>query len=126
MIVGVGIDLTPISRMDAAIGRHGGRFEEKIFTDGERADCREAHQPAQHFAARFAAKEAAVKACPPLRGQRWHDVEVVRDPDGRPRLRLHGAAAEAAARIGVARLHVSLTHAGDSAVAVVVAEDGCQ
>jgi holo-[acyl-carrier protein] synthase len=123
VILGVGIDLTPISRMAEAIARHAGRFEARLFTAGELADCRVSPEPAQHFAARFAAKEAAVKACPPLRGQRWHDVEVVREPDGRPRLRLHGAAAEAAARIGVARLHVSLTHAGDSAVAVVVAED---
>ena len=123
MILGVGIDLTQISRMGEVIGRHGGRFEAKVFTEGERADCRVAHEPAQHFTARFAAKEAAVKACPPLRGQRWHDVEVVREADGRPRLRLHGEAAEAAARAGVARLHVSLTHDADSAVAVVVAED---
>ena len=123
MILGVGIDLAPISRMRAAIERHGGRFEEKIFTEGERADCRVAKDPSQHFAARFAAKEAAVKACPPLRGQSWHDVEVVREEDGRPRLRLHGAAADAAGRVGVARLHVSLTHAADAAVAVVIAED---
>ena len=58
----------------------------------------------------------------PLRGQRWHDVEIVREADGRPRLRLHGDAVEAAARAGVLRLHVSLSHAADSAVAVVVAE----
>ena len=123
MIIGVGIDLTPISRMADALARHAGRFEAKLFTDGECADCRGLAHPAQHFAARFAAKEAAVKACPPLRGQRWHDVEVIREADGRPRLRLHGAAAAAAAAAGVARLHVSLTHAADSAVAVVVAED---
>jgi holo-[acyl-carrier protein] synthase len=122
VIVGVGVDLTPISRMAEIIARHDGRFEEKIFTEGERADCRQSRAPAQHFAARFAAKEAAVKACPPLRGQRWHDVEVVREEDGRPRLRLHGAAAEAAARVGVVRMHVSLTHAADAAVAMVVAE----
>jgi holo-[acyl-carrier protein] synthase len=122
MIVGVGIDLTPISRMAEALRRHGGRFEARVFTDGERADCRTAAAPAQHFAARFAAKEAAVKACPVLRGQRWHDVEVVREADGKPRLRLHGAAAEAVASLGASRLHVSLSHAADSAVAVVVAE----
>lgn len=122
MIVGVGIDLTPISRMAEALVKHEGRFEAKIFTDGETADCKNMAHPAQHYAARFAAKEAAVKACPQLRGQRWHDVEVVREPDGRPRLRLHGRAADAAARAGVARLHVSLSHAADSAVAVVIAE----
>lgn len=123
MIVGVGIDLTPISRMAAAISRHEGRFEARVFTDGERADCRVAQEPAQHFAARFAAKEAAVKACPVLRGQSWHDVEVVREADGRPRMRLHGKAADAVAALGVRQLHVSLTHAADAAVAVVIAED---
>lgn len=123
MIVGVGIDVTPISRMAEALARHGGRFEVKVFTAGERADCRVSPLPAQHFAARFAAKEAAVKACPVLRGQSWQDVEVVREADGRPRLRLHGPAADAVARLGATRLHVSLSHAADSAVAVVVAED---
>ena len=86
-------------------------------------DSQLAQEPAQHFAARFAAKEAVVKACPVLRGQSWHDVEVVREPDGRPRLRLHGAAAEAVAALGVRQLHVSLSHAADSAIAMVVAED---
>jgi holo-[acyl-carrier protein] synthase len=108
--------------MASAIDRHEGRLEDKIFTAGERADARVNAAPAQHFAARFAAKEAACKACPSLRGQRWHDVEVVRERDGKPRLVLHGAAAEAAAKAGVVRMHVSLTHAGDSAVAMVVAE----
>ena len=123
MIVGVGIDLTPISRMADALQRHEGRFEARVFTEKERADCREGAFPAQHFAARFAAKEAAVKACPVLRGQSWHDVEVVREADGRPRLALHGAAATAAEGVGARRLHVSLSHAADSAIAVVVAED---
>ncbi len=124
MIVGIGVDLTPIARMAQALDRHEGRFEAKLFTPGERADCL-AHGPtnaAQHYAARFAAKEAACKACPSLRGQEWHDVEIVREADGRPRLRLHGAAAEAAARVGVQHMHVTLTHAADAAIAVVVAE----
>jgi len=108
--------------MADAIQRHEGRFEAKIFTGGEIADCRAGALPAQHYAARFAAKEAACKACPSLRGQRWHDVEVVREPDGKPRLRLHGAAADAAARSGVAKMHLSLSHAADSAIAMVVAE----
>ena len=122
MIVGVGVDLTPISRMAAVLGRHADRFAEKIFTPGERRDCDASAEPAQHYAARFAAKEAAVKACPALRGQKWHEVEVVREPDGRPRLVVHGAAAAVSSRMGIARFHVSLTHAGDSAVAMVVAE----
>ena len=122
MIVGVGIDLCLISRMKEAVQRHEGRFEKRVFTEGERADCTANAEPAQHYAARFAAKEAVVKACPVLRGQSWHDVEVAREADGRPRLRLHGPAAEAVAQLGVARMHVSLSHDGDHSIAVVIAE----
>jgi holo-[acyl-carrier protein] synthase len=122
MILGVGIDLTPISRMQVALERHDGRFEAKLFTPAERAYCVRHANAAQHYAARFAAKEAAVKAVPVLRGQSWHDVEVSSTAGGAPMLILHGAATAAARQAGVVRLHLSLTHAGDSAAAVVVAE----
>jgi holo-[acyl-carrier protein] synthase len=122
VILGVGIDLTPISRMQAALRRHDGRFEAKIFTPTERAYCLKQASAAQHYAARFAAKEAVVKAVPVLRGQAWHEVEVVNGPDGAPKIILHGAAELAARRSGVVRLHLSLTHAADHAAAVVVAE----
>jgi holo-[acyl-carrier protein] synthase len=122
MIVGIGVDLTPVSRIAEAMARHPERLERRLFTDGERAYCRARANAAQHFAARFAAKEALLKALHVPEGLSWHELEVVSDERGVPRLELHGVAAQAAARAGVRRLHLSLTHAEDSAVAFVVAE----
>jgi holo-[acyl-carrier protein] synthase len=122
MIVGIGVDLTPVSRMARALGNHPGRLEARLFTDGERAYCSARAEPAQHYAARFAAKEAALKALGVPAGLSWHELEVVNAEDGAPRLQLTGEAARAAASSGVRRLHLSLTHAGDQAMAFVVAE----
>lgn len=122
MIVGVGIDLTPIPRVAALLDRWGERFARKVFTDGERAYCDRRGQRAQHYAARFAAKEAALKALGVPADLSWHELEVVSDGAGAPRLDLAGRAAEAAARLGARRAHLSLTHAGDMAAAVVVLE----
>ncbi len=121
MILGIGIDLCPISRMAQAISRHGGRFEARVFTAAERAYCNERGQPAQHFAARFAAKEALLKALLVPPGLSWHELEV-QSAGGAPRLVLSGEAARAAVRLGVDTLHLSLSHGGDMAAAVVVAE----
>ncbi len=122
MILGIGIDLTPVSRMAEAMARHPDRLEAKLFTDGERAYCRARADAAQHFAARFAAKEALLKALKVPPGLSWHELEVVCDEGGAPRLELHGEAARAASSAGVARLHLSITHAADQALAFVVAE----
>ncbi|HEY7954602.1 MAG TPA: holo-ACP synthase [Polyangia bacterium] len=122
MIVGVGIDLAPIGRMAEAMARHEGRLEARLFTDGERAFCRARAEPMQHFAARFAAKEATLKALRVPAGLSWHELEVMTDDHGAPRLELHGVAARAAESAGVRKLHLSLTHAGDQAIAFVVAE----
>jgi holo-[acyl-carrier protein] synthase len=122
MIVGVGVDLTPVSRIERAMAAHPERLEARLFTDGERAYCRARAHAGQHFAARFAAKEALLKALGVPEGLRWHELEVVANGDGAPAFRLSGNAAAAAARAGVRRLHLSLTHADDSAVAFVVAE----
>ncbi len=122
VIVGVGIDLCPVSRMERAISRHGGRFEERVFTPAEQEYCRGRGQPAQHYAARFAAKEALLKALGVPPGLSWHELEVASGSNGAPCLRLSGEAHKAALRLGVQRLHLSLTHAGDMAAAVVVAE----
>jgi holo-[acyl-carrier protein] synthase len=122
MILGIGVDLTPVDRMARAMAKHDGRLEERLFTPAERAYCRARAEAAQHFAARFAAKEAVLKALGVPDGLRWHELEVVNAPDGAPRLELHGAAAAAARARGVARLHLSLTHAGGQAMAFVVAE----
>lgn len=124
MIVGLGLDLCPISRMEQALARSGERFAERLFTPAERAYCQARGQVAQHYAARFAAKEALLKALAVPDGLSWHEIEVRTGADGAPGLHLSGAAAAAAAARGVTRLHLSLTHAGDSAAAVVVAEGG--
>jgi holo-[acyl-carrier protein] synthase len=122
MILGIGVDLTPVSRMERAMRNHPERFLARVFTDGERAYCRARAHSAQHFAARFAAKEALLKALGVPQGLSWHELEVVNADDGAPRLVLRGAAERAAASLGVHKLHLSLTHAADSAVAFVVAE----
>ncbi len=122
MILGVGVDLTPISRMQRAFDAHPERLEARLFTDGERAYCRGHASAAQHFAARFAAKEALLKALGVPEGLRWHELEVVNDGGGAPSFRLTGNAAAAAAARGVRTLHLSITHADDSALAFVVAE----
>lgn len=123
MIVGIGIDLCPVARMARALAGHDGRFEARVYTEAERSYCRARAEPAQHFAARFAAKEAFLKALAVPPGLSWHEIEVVADPEtGRPSLRLSGQAAAAAVRLGVVGFHVSLTHTADTAAAVVVAE----
>ena len=122
MILGIGVDLTPISRLARAFAAHPERLEARLFTDGERAYCRARANAGQHFAARFAAKEALLKALKVPEGLRWHELEVVNADDGAPAFRLSGNAAAAAARAGVRALHLSITHADDSAMAFVVAE----
>ncbi len=116
MIVGVGIDVVQIARIERALARTPGLLA-RLFTDGERALPR-----AESLAARFAAKEAVAKALGAPGGLRWRDAEVVNDPGGRPRLVLHGGVAEEAAAQGITTWHLSLSHDGGVATAVVVAE----
>ena len=120
MILGIGMDLCPLDRMARALQNE--RFAERVFTEGERCYCRQRGEPTQHFAVRFAAKEATLKALGVPSGLRWHELEVVSGGSGAPRLVLHGTAAAAATAQGVTRLHLSLSHTGDTAAAVVVAE----
>lgn len=122
MILGIGVDLTPVSRMQKAFDTHPDRLEARLFTDAERAYCRTKAHAAQHFAARFAAKEALLKALHVPEGLRWHELEVVNDGDGAPAFKLSGNAAAAALELGVRKLHLSITHADDAAMAFVVAE----
>ena len=122
MILGVGIDLTPIDRIERVLGRYDGRFQERVFTGDERVYCMARARPAEHFAARFAAKEALLKALGVPPGLQWHELEVVSEPERPPRLVIRGAALRAATAMGVKRLHLSLTHAGGQAAAVVVLE----
>jgi holo-[acyl-carrier protein] synthase len=115
MIVGVGIDIVDIARFARALNRSQG-LATRLFTEGERG------LPVRSLAVRFAAKEALAKALGAPRGLLWTDAEVVTGPLGRPELRVDGTVAAAAARLGVRHWHVSLSHDGGIATAVVIAE----
>jgi holo-[acyl-carrier protein] synthase len=126
VIVGVGLDLCDIDRIARVLARHPARARRRLFTAGERAYCDGRGVPERHFAARFAAKEAAYKALAGTDEARlisWQDIEVVSSPsDGRPTLRLHGRAARRAADLGVSGMHLTLSHSDQVAAAVVVLE----
>ena len=124
MIVGMGTDLTEIHRVERSIERFGDRFLERIFTAGEIAYCRSKKGFAESFAARFAAKEAGAKALGTgiSQGVSWQELEVRRASSGKPSLHLSGRAAELAAKLGVVRISLSLTHTRGMALAVVVME----
>lgn len=117
MIVGVGIDVVEIARLATALARSQG-LAIRLFTESER------DLPVRSLAARFAAKEALAKALGAPRGLLWTDAEVVTGSAGRPELRVYGTVEAAAARAGVTRWHVSLSHDGGLATAVVIAEGG--
>jgi holo-[acyl-carrier protein] synthase len=126
MIVGSGIDLTEIGRIRQSIDRYGPRFLDRIYTAGEQAYCQRKRNAAESFAARFAAKEAGAKALGTgiSHGVTWLEIEVVREPSGKPTLHFHGRAARRAAQLGVVRSALSITHTADMAMASVVLEDG--
>jgi holo-[acyl-carrier protein] synthase len=125
MIVGCGIDVIEVDRIRRAGERFGRRFLERIFTPGEIAYVERKKNRWERYAARFAAKEAGMKALGTglRRGVRWRDFEVANAASGKPELRLHGEAARIAARLGIKASHVSLTHTRDSAVAIVILEN---
>jgi len=124
MIVGLGIDIAEIDRIEAAIVRHGAPFLERLFTPREVAYCESHKARYERYAARFAAKEAAMKALGTgwSRGVRWRDIEVTREPSGKPTLRLEGAAAQIAHGMGVRNISLSITHSGNLALAEVIFE----
>ena len=124
MIVGLGLDITEVDRIQAAIHRHGRAFLERIFTPSEIAYCEKHRNQAERFAGRFAAKEAAMKALGTgwARGVRWVDIEVVREPSGKPTLKLAGATREIADRLGVTNIALTITHSRNTALAQVVFE----
>lgn len=124
MITGIGIDLIEVARIREMLVKHAGRFKARTFTAAEIAYCELNADPAMHYAARFAAKEAAAKALGTglwsEAGINWTDIEVLRDPQtGRPSLQLHHRAATLTAGC---RAHVSLTHTKDHAMAQVIIE----
>ena len=125
MILGLGIDVIEVKRVEASLARFPERFEKRVFTTAEREYCRaRKSKAAESFALRWAAKEAVAKAMGTgIRGGvDFADIEVSADRLGRPSIRLHGGAAAAAKKRGIATFHVSLTHEGDLAVAFAVAE----
>jgi holo-[acyl-carrier protein] synthase len=123
-IVSLGMDLTAVARMQEVLERRGSRFLERVFTEGERAYCEGRYQAAASYAGRFAVKEAVMKALGTgwARGVRWRDIEVVRRRGEAPELRLHGETQRLAARRGIVRIHITITHDGGMAAAVAVAE----
>ena len=125
MIVGLGVDMEEITRLGDAIKRHGRIFLERIFTPAEIAYCERHRDPVERYAGRFAAKEAAMKALGTGWGQgvRWRDIEVARQPGGRPTIIFHGVAQERAERLGGRQISLSITHTGNFALAEVILEN---
>jgi holo-[acyl-carrier protein] synthase len=124
MIVGTGVDISEVDRIAAAVKRFGDRFLQRVFTPAEIRYCMAKPNAAERLAARFAAKEAGMKAIGTglHYGVTWQDVEVLRMPGQRPILQFHGKAAEFAARLGCKRTHLSLSHTREQAIAYVILE----
>jgi holo-[acyl-carrier protein] synthase len=125
MIVGTGIDIAEVPRIAEAIARYGDRFLRKIFTEGEIRYCSSKANRVERFAARFAAKEAAMKALGTgwNHGVRFRDVEVSRQPGKRPTITFHGKAAEFADKLGAKNIALSLSHTAEQAIAQVILEN---
>ena len=122
-VLGVGVDLVDLERIARLLASRGEHAMQRFFTDDERAYLQTRPEPTGHAAARIAAKEAvykALQALPGARGIGWREIEVVRDDDGRPAIRLHGLAAQLAEAHGGLMVQVSLTHSAVSAGAVAV------
>jgi holo-[acyl-carrier protein] synthase len=124
VIVGFGIDIAEIDRVEAAIRRHGKAFLERVFTPAEISYCERHKKKFERYAARFAAKEAAMKALGTgwRKGVRWRDIEVKNQPGGKPMISFAGAAGEHAARLGATHNSLSITHSGNLAFAQVILE----
>jgi len=122
-IIALGLDLVEVSRIRALLARSGDRFKERMFHAGEIEYCDSCASPEIHYAARFAAKEAVVKALGTgfAEGVGWKDVEVCRAANGQPSIILHDGAAKQAASMGIQRVLLTLTHTETTAAASVVA-----
>jgi len=117
--------MVEIGRIQHSIDRYGKRFLDRVYTAGEQAYCLRKRKAAESFAARFAAKEAGAKALGTgiSYGVNWLEIEVVREPSGRPSLKFHGRAAQIAERMGFAHAALSITHTAGLAAASVVLEN---
>jgi len=124
MIVGTGIDIAEVPRVGQSIERFGERFLRRVFTEEEIRYCDSKANRVERYAARFAAKEAAMKALGTgwNRGVRWRDIEVLRQPGRRPTIRFHGVAAEFAERLGTKNIALSISHTPEHAIANVILE----
>ena len=124
MILGTGVDLAEVGRIQASIERYGERFTRRVFTEREIAYAERKANKYERYAARFAAKEAGMKALGTgwSGGITWKDLEVTNLSSGRPTLALHGVARDVADRLGVKTIHLSLTHTSAEAMAWVVLE----
>jgi len=122
MVVGIGVDIVDIERIRAALEnpKTGRRFRDRVFTEGEIAYCDRRRRAYESFAARFAAKEATIKALGQSPG--WQEIEVSRGAEGPPEVRLHGRARQRAEELGIRRVLLSLSHSEKMAIAYVVAE----
>jgi holo-[acyl-carrier protein] synthase len=120
-ILGIGVDVVDVHRLQETIERQGDRFVEKIFTSSEVKYCRSRKHPYEHFAARFAAKEAVGKALQTGWSGvfQWKDVEVMNEPSGAPRVMLHN---KMAAQLSGQRIHLSLSHTQSTVIAFAVIE----
>lgn len=125
MIVGLGVDIAEVARVQAAIERRGQAFLRRVFTPAEIEYCEHFKNKFERYAGRFAAKEAAMKALGTgwRAGVRWVDLEVVREASGRPTLAISGDAKKIAKRMGVKRIVLSITHTETQALAQVIFED---
>jgi holo-[acyl-carrier protein] synthase len=124
MIVGTGVDIAEVHRIRESIERFGDRFLRRIFTDGEINYCEQKATRFESYAARFAAKEAGMKALGTgwSHGVRWRDIEVVRPQGQRPTVQFHGEAAVIAMELGTKNIALSLTHTSEQALAHVILE----
>ena len=124
MILGIGIDQCDVRRMSRQMDSPEDEFVTSVFNPAEIAYCTQKHRPAEHFAARFAAKEAVLKALAGAGGEGtfWQDIQIVNEPSGRPQVALDGRLRVLADELGVRTIHVSLTHTAELAAAVVIAE----
>ncbi len=124
MIVGTGVDLAEVPRIRAAIERFGPKFIERVYTPLEIAYVERKANKYERYAARFAAKEAGMKAIGTgwRHGVRWQDFEVANLPTGKPTLRFHGIAAQVAGKLGVKNVALSLTHTAELGMAHVILE----
>ncbi len=124
MILGTGVDIAEVPRIRESIERFGERFLHRVFTEGEIRYCEAKASRFESYAARFAAKEAGMKALGTgwNHGVRWRDIEVVRQKGQRPTIQFHGVAAEIAEKLGTRNIALSVTHTSEQALAHVILE----